>query len=376
MCTFQRYLHPVGQGAFFTEKILDDNNNVVFTAVYDCGSTTKSPLDKVINLAIEKNEHIDLLCISHFDKDHISGLSQLISHATFDDKTVVMIPFKFPHALVVFNHPIASIIIQLQQKGAKLVGVIGHNLESDETLPNNDSLDLFNLKDGNKIKSGTRICYNNGSHNPIWIYVPLMHKDKYQTALSEFYNMIQNNGLDEKKLVDSIYINENKNKLKEIYDKVPTVASKGNISKINMNSLMLLSYPAEIDKYVIGGFVFHKCCYSYMRSRSNYIIPSCLYTGDTNLKNQSTFNNLINIVLHYCQKPLGLLQIPHHGSKNNFNIHIAKKHKDQYQFAFVNFKPRLYTFSREIPLSFLLINRPLLAITDDPLTEFIQIIKL
>ncbi len=34
---FKRILHPVGQGAFFTEQFLDENGTSVLNVVYDCG---------------------------------------------------------------------------------------------------------------------------------------------------------------------------------------------------------------------------------------------------------------------------------------------------------------------------------------------------
>ena len=40
---FKRVLHPVGQGAFFTEQFYDESGKVVHNVVYDCGSFTSLP---------------------------------------------------------------------------------------------------------------------------------------------------------------------------------------------------------------------------------------------------------------------------------------------------------------------------------------------
>ena len=40
---FKRILHPVGQGAFFTEQFYDESGKVVYNVVYDCGSFTSVP---------------------------------------------------------------------------------------------------------------------------------------------------------------------------------------------------------------------------------------------------------------------------------------------------------------------------------------------
>ena len=68
----QRTFHPIGQGAFYSEQ----HKN--FTIVYDCGSKTKSSIsDLVVKNAFPENHIIDILFISHFDKDHVNKISIL-----------------------------------------------------------------------------------------------------------------------------------------------------------------------------------------------------------------------------------------------------------------------------------------------------------
>ena len=77
-----RTIHPVGQGAFYSE-VFENNGDVKFTMVYDCGTETpdkKMDLqlnDQIIDFSDRVNNRIDLLFISHFHKDHISGLNYL-----------------------------------------------------------------------------------------------------------------------------------------------------------------------------------------------------------------------------------------------------------------------------------------------------------
>ncbi|MCK9154963.1 MAG: hypothetical protein M0P12_02500 [Paludibacteraceae bacterium] len=68
----KRIFHPIGQGAFYSEQ--HDNINIV----YDCGNwkNTKQS-DEVIKQSFNTNDIIDLLCISHFDYDHISKIPVL-----------------------------------------------------------------------------------------------------------------------------------------------------------------------------------------------------------------------------------------------------------------------------------------------------------
>ena len=102
---FKRILHPVGQGAFFTEQFLDESGKVVYNVVYDCGSFTSQPnlLEYEIRNTFERNAHIDLLFISHFDEDHVNGLMTLQNQTKIDKDTKVIIPFKYPYLLMVMD---------------------------------------------------------------------------------------------------------------------------------------------------------------------------------------------------------------------------------------------------------------------------------
>ena len=75
-----RTFHPVGQGAFYTERFYDGDKNV-FNMVYDCGSSTKSQyLKNEINDAFKDGTgkaEIDILFVSHFHNDHVNGIQEL-----------------------------------------------------------------------------------------------------------------------------------------------------------------------------------------------------------------------------------------------------------------------------------------------------------
>lgn len=79
-----RTIHPVGQGAFYTECFED--NGKKYNIVYDCGSDTttssarNSLIDKEIKQIFEKEEIINALFISHFHRDHINGIATLLRH--------------------------------------------------------------------------------------------------------------------------------------------------------------------------------------------------------------------------------------------------------------------------------------------------------
>jgi hypothetical protein len=78
---------PVGHGGFHTGTLGTDRP--FFRWVYDCGSWTKraalhsrvDAFEQRCRLDESQNANIDLLFISHFDADHISGLGILLGHS-------------------------------------------------------------------------------------------------------------------------------------------------------------------------------------------------------------------------------------------------------------------------------------------------------
>ena len=75
----RRTFHPVGQGAFCTELLASENGNG-FRVVYDCGTKTSEKQvapGAIIQDAFENDDPIDILFISHFDKDHVSMIGEL-----------------------------------------------------------------------------------------------------------------------------------------------------------------------------------------------------------------------------------------------------------------------------------------------------------
>ena len=58
-----RHIHPIGQGAFYTERFVDDDNTTLANIVYDCGCGTNisSQAKKMIATSFSKNDVIDIL---------------------------------------------------------------------------------------------------------------------------------------------------------------------------------------------------------------------------------------------------------------------------------------------------------------------------
>lgn len=70
-----RTIHPVGHGGFFTEEFCAAIE--CYNVVYDCGTRNGTKLlEREINKAFNRKQSVDLLFISHFDRDHVSGLKE------------------------------------------------------------------------------------------------------------------------------------------------------------------------------------------------------------------------------------------------------------------------------------------------------------
>lgn len=78
-----RSFWPVGQGLFCSERFVDEDRLTSAVVVYDCGSITSDiPWISIEEKFIPQrhNQRIDLLFISHFHKDHISGVQHLLDN--------------------------------------------------------------------------------------------------------------------------------------------------------------------------------------------------------------------------------------------------------------------------------------------------------
>ena len=95
-CYFHYNFHPVGQGLFsggLLEFSLPRPRNH-FRWVYDCGSQNRGPLHREIlrwrgwpagtSSASLPASVLDLMILSHFDNDHVNGLSRLLSGRKVD----------------------------------------------------------------------------------------------------------------------------------------------------------------------------------------------------------------------------------------------------------------------------------------------------
>ena len=130
-----RTIYPVGHGGFFTEEICEGNE--CYNVVYDCGTRNGIMLlEREINKAFNRKLSVDLLFISHFDRDHVSGLKELARRNLLNSSTKVVMPFHYPSYFVILNPFLYAYYEQymliLRSTGATIVEVEELNPFEDE----------------------------------------------------------------------------------------------------------------------------------------------------------------------------------------------------------------------------------------------------
>ena len=349
---FKRILHPVGQGAFFTEQFYDESGKVLYNVVYDCGSFTSQPnlVEYEIRNTFERNAHIDLLFISHFDEDHVNGLMTLQNQTKIDKDTKVIIPFKYPYLLMVMDddYPtLARFVMRMFNSGARVIGF-------DEYIDENrqgESIEIDRL-DSSITLGGKNVIRLD---KVLWYYYPFMLPD--QSSLQKVFEGKV------KGIVNLDAPNEILTKRKELRNIYKTIGkTKGGVTRINVNALFMLSFPAV--NVACNTNIWHQ-----INLKGN-VAPTCFYTGDSNLKGNwyDEVKQKVTDILDIYSKgtKVWMMQVPHHGSDKCFPEKMADRSDGFSECAFVNCNPwhRQQVFDSSIIGEFTRNNKILLLVTE------------
>lgn len=319
MINFTRTFHPVGQGAFYSEEFeLPDHGR--FRIVYDCGSKTlsKSDLEKRIKSDFAGDMTVDILFISHFDEDHISGVEFL------KPKTVV-VPFLSEAQILLltlcnrfqkgtYNVNMAK-NLQETFPDAQIIQILPYGSDSGSDSDFDPIFDLKAINGSNrddnsknsvlkelrKVKSMApiNILYD----NLFWEYIPYNPNwDKYAEL---FKSKITQHGLDWDQLVapdNGAYIKKNFFTLKKFYDE---------LKQKNLHSLVVCSNSVQ-DVQLSSRRVNCKNCLNLL-GRLN--LPcGCIYFGDTKVYAQWRDEFYALLSGYRDLNSISTLQVPHHGS--------------------------------------------------------------
>lgn len=371
MGMFKRILHPVGQGAFFTEQLKNESTETVsLNVVYDCGSNTgkrknKAPelVEKEIRNTYDDGEKIDLLFISHFDEDHTNGLESLVKQGLITKETKVIIPFRYPYLLIMMEENYSSLsrfVIQAYNIGATVIGID----DEDEEIRNLEEVDIEDLGNHKYLKIGT-VIRKKKEGNPMWYFYPFMLSDP-KSHQKEFIDEIKGakkkgEDIDPQELDEPDKIIEKISILRKIYQGIGKRI--GGVTKINVNSLLMLSFPAKN--------LFKRTCLWHFTPYYCSVGPACLYTGDSNLQGKD-YDEVVNEAQDAINQfssgtEVGLIQVPHHGSRRCFPPKMAMYDNEFAELAFVNCNPMhsQKIFDSSIIGEFISNYKELLLVTDE-----------
>ena len=304
-----RTFQPIGQGAFYTEQFND------FTIVYDCGSKNESLIKKEIKSVFEKGEDIEAVFISHLHSDHINGLKFLLE---FCNVKRVLMP------LLTENEKIQLLIQnEIIQKGISpfLENLIEtQNIENVTVVlvPETESDTEINLDqepnqiDGN-FTSKTFKTNPKLSHSSIvdWIFIPFNFRQTQRA--NDFITKLTKQKITFKNISEfKKQWQQNKNKIIKIFKSVP--------GSMNTNSMTLYSGPESNGKRFFHHFIESVHFHPFYRHHN---LAGCLYFGDYEAKGVQKWSQFINYYEKYWDI-VGTVQIPHHGSRHNYNREINK----------------------------------------------------
>lgn len=377
----QRCFHPVGQGAFYTERFRIGKQTI--NVVYDCGSATSlSDLKKIINnhfpKSKEKEPEIEFLFISHFHHDHVCGLEHLLKLCRVKYVFVLLIHQDNVNVLL-------SLLNNFEAGGDKFVEafilspentVRLHGQKSDGFAPNvifvppttnedgeqTDSPIPFNpnefeTRSTNQQSNAKGFVLPRGQHcftfpqsleveeskSQIlhkWCFIPFNFEFKersweFRQKLIEARIPIET--VDD---VKKVWQDEKSRKnLKDAFDEVSN-------HKPNDNTLSLYSGPCRSDNFPSGlSFLISSnslfpptyfcrhlryCCARFQHCGTSPCVPSnrlgAIYMGDFNPDQSGKTSSRVDFKKKYRQWEdcVEILQIPHHGSRDNFHEDFAQ----------------------------------------------------
>lgn len=339
-----RTIHPVGQGGFYTESFKDNDGNDYMVA-YDCGGNNKRFMEDYLKKFIHetpkrKKMKIDAIFISHLHADHINGLKYLLDNTDVKYLLLPQINNEMLIEVLSNNDQYANNLFDNQELTDFILYICGDNKFYRETRivkvspatnddrinieEDNNVFDLSNDKDDKddnqlSVQSGTKITF--GSTIPQWLYIPY-NPPVCTNNYKKFYSSLKElSGEETIKpiLIPDLIKKHGIEKIKIIYEE--NFGSDHNSYSMALFSGLL--NPNPYYDYCDDCFVKMKrlCRYCRMECRKVRYCnsPNCLYMGDFDTQNQ--FHNLKSFYGPFW-KTITSIQVPHHGSRNNYHSHL------------------------------------------------------
>lgn len=335
-----RTFHPVGHGAFYTERFYHDNGQNVANIVFDCGcferpvkGEAKRDFIKEINTVVDhefpvldEKTKIDALFVSHFHTDHINGIPRLLSNCKV--QRIIMPKLTDDLLLEVFLYTIFYHHFSAMDAYDSLDGFLKNveNIKVEVGVDDYDNGEVIDFEEteienvavGRLISKPTIIKVHS-----LWKYIPFSTKEKQSllkqaliTGVPELRIALSGSPIDIKQIADEFTKNPALiDKCRNIYD-----SCFGNNNQHNRYSMTLFSGTCDVDITCI------QQCHQHVADLQRYCTKNCLYMGDfeANPKHSIKNTNCDQLLKFYDKywKKVGIFQVPHHGSHDNVNTRL------------------------------------------------------
>lgn len=370
---FQYRFHAAGQGIFASGTVTA-TDRTKFHWVFDCGSTN---LSRVLRPKIKRyrtsvaGDTLDLLCISHFHNDHVSGLGDLLKKLKVN--TIVM-PYLSPLERLVLGcingrgrkgylsflaDPVVFVLEQAEAIGQIVfVSSLGDternrlspqplnpswqdDQRSRSTFDFDPKLEAFpdDLVDSNTraaaVERGTSINLSLGSFkNSVrvglaeWEFM-FFHKPISADAITKLRSEVESVlgmgslPISEANIQSALASKAARKGIKAVYEKVVS-SLKG--ESVNSTSLCVYSGPTNnVPRAVVTPWIVQpdvEVCVDgggWVEGAINEK-PAILYTGDADFLSPPNRKALQKFLSPGRCKRVGIFQVPHHGSAKNWEI--------------------------------------------------------
>lgn len=330
-----RIIHPIGQGGFYSEKLVDDGKEI--NVIYDCGGNSQKSMESylenyypVYDKTEKKQKTIDAVFISHLHEDHINGLKYLLEHSnirklilpqlTEDEKyeTFLYNLFKNPNSLG--NTFLLELYVQNNEIYRNIDTQIiiipkaeNSDLSIEEVIDDNTDYSIYSIPSSFHLgcmihfnKKWVFIPYNPPVNNKLLVKNGCSFKEHFMKefklsslSISELPRIVKHYGTDFCKNVYTKYFGYNH----------------------NAYSMSLFSGSIKINRTMPRRFRYDYNCH-FGNYQGFFCSPNCLYMGDFDTKNH--FNSLQKFYLPFWDS-IASLQVPHHGSRHNHDPRLYEK---------------------------------------------------
>ena len=388
----RRFL-PIGQGAFYVEQFFnhieyipegDDRINVV----YDCGSLSGSNLlHKQIDDCFYHCKKIHALFLSHFDEDHVNGLEYMLTHYQVEHIFFPLLTEE-DKALIRLQHLVNSVSadehtfwLRFALEPFEAVAQLKLNYRPTlHPVATEDEIVVFRDDISERYYQQVRIHIVNSGDNVFeivrdsatkthsirkleWLYIPFHFREKAKRDILK-ENLKESLGTcDPEELLDRLKNNPlYRADIKEAYSKIP--------GGFNTNSMVLFS---GIESEHFAHFFHHLKCPCIGACPS--IKPGALYMGDYDASGSQKWQQLQRAYEKYFPY-IGCLQVPHHGSKHNFNFNLLDIELRQVYVISAGLNNQFEHPDGDVVKQIILSGKCLSIVTENPWSEIILNINL